>query len=148
MPREVSKVWLWTSQNAFLTGNDPSTGTAWADRQGKVFGKGFVKSGNIEPYLSYKKLHRTGRLLRSLKTKHNSNFVMLYSNAPYASEHELGQQSGKAVIKDRFVTGGAKGVAVGGKLHARPFMKPSKQVLRAPYRLIVERMKRYGWQQI
>jgi hypothetical protein len=45
MPREVSKLWLWTSQNAFLTSKDPSTGKEWADRFGRAFGKGFTKPG-------------------------------------------------------------------------------------------------------
>ena len=41
--------------------------------------------------------------------------------------------------------GGVVGAVLGGKIHARPFMTPSKQVLRAPKKLLMDKMKRYGW---
>ena len=145
MPREVSRLWLWTSQNAFLTGKDPSTGKEWADRYGKAFGRGFTKTGNIEQYLNYKKLHRTGRLLRSLSAKATSKIITLSSNSPYASEHELGGSSGGARVGGTYVRGDVSAVAMGGKIVARPFMRPSKQILRAPYRLLMDKMNRYGW---
>jgi phage gpG-like protein len=145
MPREVSRLWLWTSQNAFLTSKDPSTGKGWADRFGRAFGKGFTKTGNVEQYLNYKKLHRTGRLLRSLSAKATSKTVTLSSNAPYASEHELGGGSGGAKVSGNYVRGDVSAVAMGGKVVARPFMRPSKQILRAPYMLLIDKMNQYGW---
>lgn len=110
-----------------------------------MFGKGFSHRGNIEPFLNYKKLHRTGRLLKSLSVKSTSNAVILSSSAPYATEHEFGQHSSGVVIKSPYVQGGAAGVATGGKIHARPFMRPSKQVLKAPIKLIGEKLKQFGW---
>lgn len=152
MPREVSKRWLWTSQNAFLKSKDPSTGADWADRHGHAFGKGFSKSGVVEPYLSYKKLQRTGKLLRSLKAKSKFNSatgsaaIELSSGVPYASDHELGGGSGGGtLVKGRYVTGGASGVVLGGRVVARPFMKPSQEVLESPYRLLVSKMSSFGW---
>jgi len=106
-----------------------------------------MKAGVIEPYLGYKKLHRTGRLFRSIKVKALAKSVRLYSTAPYAEEHEYGLRSGKATIPSRYLVGGAKGAAVGGKLHARPFMRPSKVILRAPIKLLTKRMDKYGWKQ-
>lgn len=129
-----------------MTETDPATGKKWPDRYGKAFGKGFTHTGNIEPYLSYRKLHRTGKLLRSLSTRvQYGSEIVLSAAAEYASEHELGGASGGAVIKEPYVQGGARGVLVGGQIHARPFMRPSKQVLRAPASLIEDRMRQYGW---
>lgn len=142
----MSRVWLWETQNAFLTETDPSTGSRWKDRHGKVYGKGFTKAGNVEPYLSYSKLHRTGRLLRSIKGKHSPTQVKLYSNVPYAGAHDNGGVYGKPkAITEPYVMNGAKAVITGEQMVARPFMKPSKRVLRAPYTFVGARMRRYGW---
>lgn len=150
MPKEVSEVWLWTAQNAFLTETNPETGARWADRYGVAFGKGFRESGNVERHLSYKKLHRTGRLLRGLKVKHISttsrSLIKLYNNVPYASEHETGVgNTGGTTVKPPYTRGGVTGVHFGGNVVARPHMVPSKQVLRAPMRLLCEKMKEFGW---
>ena len=146
MVHEISEAWLWSSQNAFLTETNPATGIKWKDRYGSVYGRDFKETGNIEPYLSYGKLHRTGRLLRGLHVKHTGSTITLYNNVPYASEHELGSiASVGTVIKGPYVRGGAKSVMTGSSIYARPFMQPSKQVLRAPLRLMQVKMRSFGW---
>ena len=100
---------------------------------------------NIEPYLTYKKLHRTGRLLKSLSVQSGIKTITLKSTAPYASSHELGEASDSKVLQSPYVTGDVNSVKVGGNITARPFMKPSPQVLRSPRQLIETRIKRYGW---
>lgn len=145
----MSKTWLWTSQNAFLTETDPSTGAAWKDRYGVAFSRGNVIKGNVESYLSYKKLHRTGRLLRSLKIKREAGKdgikIVLYNTAPYASEQENGGYTTTTTVRGAYTRGGVSGVVLGGNVQARHFMRPSKQVLNAPRKLIEARMKKYGW---
>lgn len=110
---------------------------------------GLRKTGNVEQYLSYDKLQRTGRLLKGLKVKRevtDRGFnVTLYNRVPYASEHETGGSSARAVIKEPFVKNGASGVVTGGKITARPFMKPSRRVLNTPYRELGRKMKSFGW---
>lgn len=145
MPKEVSKLWLKSSQNAFLAEKDPRTGSKWAPRKGLVYGKGFRHGGVIEPFLKYKKLHRTGKLFKSLKVRANKRSVQLYSTVPYAVEHELGLQSGKAKVGGQYLIGGASGAAVGGKLHARPFMRPSHLIRRAPVKLLMKQLDKLGW---
>lgn len=149
MPKEVSQTWLWTAQNAFLTETDPSTGAKWKDRYGTAYGKGLRHTGNIEPYLSYKKLHRTGRLLRGLKVKRSAVgggiAIELYNNVEYAEEHEMGKMTGVVTIKPPYVHNGAQSVLTGGQIHARPHMKPSKRVLYSPQSLVQSKMKSFGW---
>ena len=105
--------------------------------------------GNVERYLSYKKLHRTGRLLRGLKVKRSgsgySRQITLYNDVPYASEHETGSVTPKATIKSPYVHNGAQGVVTGGDVEARPSMQPSAQVLKSPYKLLGAKMKSFGW---
>ena len=114
-----------------------------------VYDKGFRKTGNVEPYLGYKKLHRTGRLLRGLKVRRKQNGdstdIELYNKTPYASEHELGGQTKPVKIKEPYVQGGASAVITGGDVEARPSMKPSKQVLRSPMKLVENKMRGFGW---
>jgi len=138
-------MWLWASQNAFLSETNPATGVKWDDRHGLVYGKGFRKHGNIETHLAYKKLHRTGRLLKSLKARGTVDSITLSSNVPYASIHEEGGNDGGRTIKGTHVGGGATGALLGGNIVARPFMKPSQKILRGPQRLIEEKMKEFGW---
>lgn len=140
----MSQSWLWTAQNAFLTETSPD-GVRWADRHGKAFGRGFVRNGNVEKYLTYKKLHRTGRLLRSLKKFARGNVIGLTSSVPYAKEQNEGGGSGGTRVKGKYVQGGVSAVLLGGRIHARPFMTPSKRVLDLPYSLLVARIKKLGW---
>ena len=106
--------------------------------------------GNVEPYLSYGKLHRTGRLLRGLRVKRSvvrgGVAVTLYNNVRYAEDHELGKTTRKMTIRSPYVTNGATGVVTGGNIVARPFMKPSSQVLRSPIRLTESKIRSLGWQ--
>ena len=146
MPKEVSKAWLWTAQNAFLAERNPETGEQWSDRYGIAYGKGFKKVGNVESSFNYQKLHRTGRLLRSLKAKGVAGRVVLSSSAPYARDHNEGSAGGSSkVIKAPYVRGGTKGIITGGTIVARPFMYPSKKVVKMPYTLLNKKMKLYGW---
>lgn len=145
MPRDVSKAWLSSSQNAFIAQQDPQTNAKWSDRYGIAFGKKFRKVGNVESYLSYPKLKRTGRLLRGLKTRVSGDSIILYNNVPYAEEHETGKYSSKTVVRPPYTSGGAQGVITGGNIHARPFMKPSQGVLRSPYKLLNDKIKKIGW---
>lgn len=105
--------------------------------------------GNIEPYLSYSKLHRTGRLLRGLKSRvvgeGTSLAIELYNKVPYAQQHEKGGVTSRVEINEPYTTNGAKGVITGGNVVARPHMQPSKQVLKAPRNLIGTKMKSFGW---
>lgn len=108
------------------------------------------RSGNIERYLTYGKLHRTGRLLRGLKTKvmrgETSSVIQLYNNTPYASDHEQGGNSGTyKTIKKPYVHNGANAAVLGGNVEKRPSMQPSAQVLSTPQRLLENKMKEYGW---
>lgn len=105
--------------------------------------------GNIESFLPYKKLQRTGRLLRGLKIKrsvaNNSSRIVLYNNVHYASEHQIGGVSSSVTIKPPYVHNGAEGVIMGGRIEARPYMTPSKHILKAPARLVGNKMRSYGW---
>lgn len=108
------------------------------------------KTGNIEAYLTYSKLHRTGRLLRGLKMKvvrqDNSAQITLYNKVRYASEHETGKSTGGyKTIKKPYVHNGASGATLGGNITQRSFMKPSTLVLLTPQRLLEERLQRFGW---
>lgn len=160
MPKEVSREWLWESQNAFLSEADPSTGKKWADRQGIValskrdsryFGvRSFTKT-NVEPFLRYKKLHRTGRLLRGLKTKSgqygNKIAIILYNTVEYAQIHDTGQGPVgryRAVVNPPLAKSGTK-VLLGVSPKRRPFMRPSKKILNLPATLVKKRMKKLGW---
>lgn len=49
------------------------------------------------------------------------------------------------VLKEPYVQGGVAGVVLGGKIHARPFMTPSGQVLEAYRKLTEAEMVSYGW---
>lgn len=51
------------------------------------------------------------------------------------------------VLKDPYVQGGVSGVVLGGKIHARPFMTPSGQVLEAYKKLTEAEMASFGWKQ-
>lgn len=149
MPLDVSRTWLWTAQNAFLTETDPQTGKKWEDRYGLVFGSGFKKAGNVESYLNYKKLHRTGKLFRGLKVKRiqsgNDVAINLYNRTPYAKEHEEGGNASTTVIKPPYLSGGAAGVVTGGEITKRSSMQPSEQVLNSPQRLVEDKIKSFGW---
>lgn len=138
-------MWLWTAQNAFLSETDPLTEKRWADRHGIAYGKKLKKTGNIEGHLTYSKLHRTGKLLRGLNVKVKGNQIIIGNRVRYAQEHEEGGQSKKATIKAPYVRGGAHAVVTGGNIHARPFMNPSKRVLKAPNLLIHKKIRSYGW---
>ena len=160
MLKEVSQTWLWTSQNAFLSETDPSTGKKWPDRRGivqrtKEHGKYFnVRThvlGSAEQYLRYKKLHRTGRLLRGLKSTYGmygrKGIVALYNNVEYAEVQDTGKGPigrYKATVRPPLSQNGTV-VHLGVKPKARPFMRPSKYVLNSPARLLKQRMKSYGW---
>lgn len=144
-PKEVARTWLLTSQNAFLFGKDPDTERNWADRHGKAFGKGFTKTGNVERYLNYKKLHRTGKLLRSLKASARGRQIVLSSSSPYAKIHNEGGHDKSKKVSGSYVRGDVKAVAFGGNIVARPFMNPSKQVRRLLFTLVLKRMRKYGW---
>ena len=151
---------MWTSQNAFLSETDPSTGKKWADRRGIVQrSKGHSKYykvrthalENAESVLRYKKLHRTGRLLRGLKTTYGmygrNGIVALYNDVEYAEIQNTGQGPVgryKATIRPPLSQKGTQ-VHLGVKPKARPFMRPSKYVLNSPARLLKQRMKSYGW---
>mgnify|MGYP007132875743 CR=1 FL=1 len=114
-----------------------------------MYGKGFRKVGNIEPYLSYKKLHRTGRLLRGIKAKHlvteNGAIINLFNNVPYAQDQELGLRTPKAQIPKESLQGGATGGITGGDIEARPFMQPSEEVLNHAQRSVEDKMRSFGW---
>lgn len=71
--------------------------------------------------------------------------IILSNSAPYASIHEEGGYDAAKLIKSPYVKSYVSGVVLGGNIHARPFMRPSKQVLRAPQKLIEAKMKQYGW---
>lgn len=144
-PKEVARTWLLTSQNAFLFGKDPATKNSWADRHGKAFGKGFTKTGNVESYLNYKKLRRTGKLLRSLKASVRDRQIILSSSSPYAKIHNEGGHDKSKKVSGSYIRGNAKAVAFGGNIVARPFMNPSKKVRRLLITLVLKRMRKYGW---
>ena len=150
LPKEVSQAWLWEAQNAFLAQSDPATNQRWKDRHGIAYGKGLKKVGNIEAYLSYGKLHRTGKLLRNLYGKversGTSRSIILGNRVKYAEDHNEGLASGKiAKIKAPYVRGGANTVVTGGRIVARPFMNPSRKVLMMPKTLLNRKMKSFGW---
>lgn len=145
----MSKTWLWQSRNAFLVSTDPATGKPWPDRHGIAYGKKLKKVGNIETFLSYKKLHRTGKLLKNLSVNvriGNSTNISLNNRVRYAKDHQEGTNTSKrTVIKEPYIRGGAHAVVTGGSIEARPFMTPSKKVLTAPYVLVVRKMRSLGW---
>lgn len=129
-----------------MVSQDPQTGRAWSDRYGIAYGKKMKRVGNVEAHLSYKKLHRTGRLLRGLSARVEGNNVILNNRVRYAQDHDEGIANGKkAVIKPPFVMNGAHAVVTGGKITPRPFMKPSRKVLLAPKTLVGRKMKSFGW---
>jgi len=95
-------------------------------------------------------LHRTGALLRSLKTSYKSSSVggtvTLGSNKDYAWLHQEGGMSeGYKKLGRHNVQAGASGAVVGGYIFARPFMTPSRRVLNSPKRLLGAKMRSYGW---
>ena len=146
MPREVSKAWLWASQNAFLTETDPKTGIKWQDRYGIAYGKGLKKVGNVEQHLSYSKQHRKGKLLSGLSSKAVGNEITLSNRVKYAKDHEEGVAVSKVVrIKPPYTRGGASTVITGGNITERPSMNPSKKILVMPKTLIGRKMRSYGW---
>ena len=127
---------------------DPATGVKWKDRHGIAYGKKLKHTGNIETYLSYKKLHRTGRLLKGLKVRRKQGrhvVIELYNTVSYASDHQNGATTKRARIKAPYVRSGATGVITGGNVVARPFMTPSKRILNAPKRLTEKKMRSLGW---
>lgn len=129
---------------------DPATGQKWKDRHGVAYGaNGLRHTGNVEQYLNYSKLHRTGRLLRGLNVRRlqvgNKQTIELYNKTPYASDHEEGGSGNGRTLKQPYVNGGASGVVFGGDVVARPSMKPSKQVLQAPYKLFNRKLKELKW---
>lgn len=129
-----------------MVARDPSTGLAWKDRYGIAFGNKLKKTGNVEAFLNYGKLHRTGKLLRGLSSKAVGNDIILNNRVKYASDHEEGNIKSKvARIKEPYVRGGAKTVITGGNIVARPFMKPSKKILRMPSSLIDKKIRSFGW---
>lgn len=102
-----------------------------------------IVHGNIEPYLAYKKLHRSGKLLRSIKRKVKTGSrasITLYSNVSYARLQAEGGTSPVEFVPKNKITG-AYAVKVGGKIYPRPFMTPSKQVLQAPSKLVEKKIK-------
>jgi hypothetical protein len=129
---------------------DPETGKRWEDRHGVAFDKTRRKVGNIEHFFNYDKLQKTGRLLRGLNVKVTdvSSFgstVSLGNRVKYAKDHNEGTNNAREVtLKYPWTRGGAT-IKTGGSIHARPFMYPSKRVLRMPYVLIVRKMRTFGW---
>jgi len=125
---------------------DPATGQRWADRYGVAFGKGLKHHGNIEPYLSYNKLHRTGKLLRNVKVKVVDGNVVASNRVKYAKDHNEGVSGSKrAAIKEPYIRSGARVVFTGGNITARPFMNPSKKVLKMPATLLRKKLRLNGW---
>lgn len=129
---------------------DPATGVPWKDRHGVAFGKKLKKEGNVEAFLNYGKLHRTGKLLRGLSSKVITSGlyrnVVLTNRVGYAEDHEEGQYKTKRVqIKAPYVRGGASTVITGGKIVARPFMHPSEKVLKMPWLLVNRKIRSFGW---
>lgn len=74
----------------------------------------------------------------------SGSVIELYNDTPYASEHELGGQSDSVVVKPPQVRD-VSSIKVGGNIEARPFMRPSKQVLQAPYRGLINKIEEFGW---
>ena len=111
------------------------------------------KLGNVEKYLNYHKLQRTGKLLRSLKMhtyyQPDRTQIMMSSSIPSASVHETGKDlygSGVVLKAGKYVKeDSAKYVGLGPRAIARPFMKPSKKVLGAAKKLLESRFKSNGW---
>lgn len=130
--------------------SDPATNQRWKDRYGIAYGKGLKKVGNVESYLSYSKLHRTGKLLRNLYGKVESSGkgrdIILGNRVNYAEDHNEGSSGSKtAKIKAPYVRGGANTVVTGGRIVARPFMNPSRKVLMMPKTLLNRKIKSFGW---
>lgn len=124
------------------------TGKTWVDRYGLAVGNGLRKSGNVESYLTYQKLHRTGKLLRSVRVRAVGKQVVWSSSASYAREHDLGGMAtgGQRKATGSKVQGGAKTVYLGGRsVQARPFAAPGPKILRMPERLIGAKMRSFGW---
>jgi len=143
-------MWLWTAQNAFLVESDPSTNKRWEDRHGVAFDKSHKRVGNIETFFNYDKLQRTGRMLRGLSVNVQSSSavgrnVTLSNRMEYAKDHNDGAtQSRNVTIRPPYTRGGAT-IKTGGKIFARPFMHPSKKVLKMPYVLVVRKIRAFGW---
>lgn len=149
LPKEVSQTWLWTTQNAFLTGTDPTDGRKWVDRFGLVRDKHGQFFGNVEPFLNYSKLKRTGRLLRSIKSRYTRfSFsgckIVLRSTSPYAKVHNEGGEGKIKTIKPPHSSVDTV-VITGANIVARPFMFPSKQILESPKSFLTHKMRSLGW---
>lgn len=71
--------------------------------------------------------------------------IELYNDVPYASEHELGEMSNSTIVKPPQIRD-ASSIKMGGDIEARPFMRPSKQVLQAPFRGLVSKIEEFGWE--
>lgn len=71
-------------------GNDGNN-EKWEDRFGYNRKLGLV---NAEPYLRYRKLQRTGRLMQSIKPITGRVYAGLTSDIPYAIEHNEGVGGG------------------------------------------------------
>ena len=142
-------MWLWEAQNAFLTETNPQTGVKWKDRYGVVRDRREQRFTNVESYLNYGKLHRTGRLLRGLKVKRTVEganvLITLYNEVPYTAVHEMGGYERAKVKKKGRNVRGVSSVLLGGKIQARPFMRPSKQVRRAPSTFLQRKLKSFKW---
>lgn len=82
--------------------------------------------------------------MRRVQTGSGST-IELYNDTPYASEHELGGQSDSVIVKPPKIRD-ASSIKVGGNIEARPFMRPSKQVLRSPYQGLVSKIEEFGWE--
>ncbi len=131
------------------------TGAKWADRYGMVSGEagGRSKFTNVESALTYKKLQRTGRLLRGIRVKPFGSYsgagmrigVEMSNATPYASSHELGTPDAPKRVSGKDVAPGVKSVYFGGEVHQRRHMAPSMQVLGVPHKLLGAKMRSFGW---
>lgn len=91
IPRLVAEAMMEETNDNFAKsqyGNDEQP-QRWADRMGFTANGNF---GNMEPYLRYKKLIYSGRLLRGIKPISGKGFAALQSSAPYSEAHNEGSQ--------------------------------------------------------
>lgn len=131
---------------AFLNELDPATGDRWSDRYGIVY-RGRAKTfENVEPHLHYKKLNRTGAMLRANKVNvRGGNRVVSTNTSPYAQAQHEGSETrvgNKAYIKKG---GAVRGIVLGKGNVARPWMYPSKRILWAYKTFVGRKMKSFGW---
>ena len=63
----------------------------------------------------------------------------------YAKVQNEGGRDTPKKIHGKYVRSDVKTVMFGGGVTARPFMTPSRHVLRLPYSLLVARIKKLGW---